>query len=108
MASTAARPQPEASAPSRPAAPEIEWTEPAQPDEKDEVFWDTPLVRRYLEVYEDQVRQAQEEHRQHHRRAALRAALAGWDYPDALYITPGTGLRSVQIQRTASGAAVLA
>ncbi|MFH8788132.1 hypothetical protein ACH4A1_16760 [Streptomyces roseoverticillatus] len=50
----------------------------------------------------------EEERRRHHRREALQAAIAGWDYPDALYITPGTGLSSVQVCRTPDGMAVLA
>lgn len=33
---------------------------------------------------------------------------AGWDYPEALYVDPGTDLFTVRVQRRADGSAVLA
>lgn len=66
--------------------------------EPDPIIWhDRPLVPPYVREHEARQREHEEQERRHHRRQALAAALCGRDYPAVLYVTPGTGLRTVRI-----------
>ncbi|UQI46693.1 hypothetical protein M1P56_21240 [Streptomyces sp. HU2014] len=113
--------------------------EPATVDDFAHLWATGPLIRSHVLAHEEEQRQqrlAEERLLRAHRRAALAAAVrgwerldaeaegwvtpaqppaasgdpapGGWDYPEALYIDPGTGLRTVRVRRDADGSAVLA